>query len=197
MLFLISFIIVASHALFFTLPGRIEKCIQVQTVRGADVWGAYVISGEGDTMVISRVHQPDDTVIWQNQRNTREGSFEFVSENGGIYKLCFRALDAISKTVSFEFTSQDKSELKALAKEEELAPLSEGLVQLTRELDKIYRNIHFYERREKVHRDLSERTCERVLWTSVIKMGVLASISGFQIYMLKSFFNSNAKTSRV
>ncbi|CAG9321168.1 unnamed protein product [Blepharisma stoltei] len=187
MLILIPFLIISCHASFFTLPPRVETCFQLTTAKGSDIWGAYVISGEGDTKVITRVHKPDGIIIWQNPRDTREGSFDFVSENGGKYKLCFRTMDSLAKTVSFEFNSQDKTQFKELPKEEEIGPINDGLTKMNKELDKIYRNIHFYQRREKVHRDLAERTCDRVLWTVLIKIAVLVLISFSQIYMLRKF----------
>lgn len=109
--------------------------------------------------------------------------------------MCFKALDRHSKTVSFEFTSQEEAEEGSLATEEELTPLRNGLKQLSKKLDSVYRNLHFYERRERIHRDLIEQTCDRVLWAGLSKMLVLISVSCLQVYLLRGFFEGKKGTS--
>ncbi|CAG9323715.1 unnamed protein product [Blepharisma stoltei] len=192
----ILFLLNLAQAVYFTLPGHMENCYYLMAAKGSEVVGAYVISGDGDQNVITRLFGPDASILYQSQRKTREGHFEILSENGGKYKFCFRAIDGAPKTVSFEYKTTDKVSEKELAKEEEIAPLAEGLTKMTKKLDMIYRNIHFYERREKVHRDLTERTCDRVIYSAILKILVLGLISLMQIYMLRRFF-SNKGTSRV
>lgn len=192
----IAYLLSVAQAVFFTLPGHMEQCYLVTTAKGHEISGAYVISGDGDQNVITRVFGPDANVAYQSERKSREGQFEMISTNGGQYKLCFRAIDGSPKTVSFEFQTAIKIYDNKLAHEEELNPLNDGLIQITKRLDMIYRNIHFYERREKVHRDLSERTCDRVIYGALLKIFVLGLISLLQIYMLRSFF-ANKNSSRV
>ena len=51
-------------------------------------------------------------------------------------------------------------------------------------------------RREKVHRDLTEQTFDKVLWFSLGKVVALCSISFAQIYVLKSFFDGKPNVSK-
>lgn len=194
MLVFLTMLIGTASALFFNLPGKSEQCFSVNLSRGAEIWGAYVVSGEGDQNVLTRVTGPDGRVHYQSKPKTREGSFELNPEPAGEYRLCFQAKDKNAKTISFEFSSQDKPADDKLATEEEINPFKETLRQLSRNLDSIYRNIHFYERREKIHRDLAERTCDRVLWTAMGKILVLCVISFTQIFMLRRFFESKKST---
>ncbi|CAG9335902.1 unnamed protein product [Blepharisma stoltei] len=194
MLAFLCLLVGTAHALFFNLPGKTEQCFAVTVSRGAELWGVYIVSGEGDQNVLARVTGPDGRVHFQSKPKAREGSFELTPEPTGDYRLCFQAKDSRQKTISFEFSSQEKVVEDKLATEEEMTPLKETLKQLSRNLDSVYRNIHFYERREKIHRDLAERTCDRVLWSAMGKIFVLCVISLMQIFMLRSFFDSKKST---
>jgi hypothetical protein len=91
--------------------------------------------------------------------------------------------------ISFDYRHWDLADSEGLASEEHLKPLENELRVLSNKLDSVYRNINFYERREKTHRDLIERTCDRVLWSVLGKIVILSSIAFTQIYMLKTTFD--------
>ena len=99
-------------------------------------------------------------------------------------------MDKVEKTISFEFgLDDDNQDEESLLGTENIDPLSNSLRDLGKQLDGVYRNIHFYQRREKVHRDLTEQTCDRVMMSAVIKMVVLALVGFLQIYILRGFFS--------
>jgi len=183
------------QGLFFTLEGNSEKCFSLRVRKGHEFWAAYVISGKGDRNVLTQIFESDGSIQYASPKKSREGSLELVSGKGGLHQMCFKALDRHSKTVSFEFTSQEEAEEGSLATEEELTPLRNGLKQLSKKLDSVYRNLHFYERRERIHRDLIEQTCDRVLWAGLSKMLVLISVSCLQVYLLRGFFEGKKGTS--
>lgn len=125
-------------------------------------------------------------------RKAKEGKFQAVSHEGGIHTLCFRMIDKVDKVISFEFALEDNGPDEAtLAKGGSVDPLSNTLRDLAKQLDAVYRNVHFYQRREKVHRDLTEQTCDRVVFSAIIKMIVLAMVGFIQIYVLRGFFTGN------
>ena len=102
-------------------------------------------------------------------------------------------MDFSEKSISFEFSQESQIEEFALAKDDQFEPLNDDIQNLVKNLDTVYRNIHFYERRERVHRDLAEKTCDDLLWSVLIKIAVLCVLSLSQIYALKGFFTDKIR----
>lgn len=179
--------------LFFTLEAKLERCVGVALDSKKEFTGAYLFTGENEQNVIARLKSPQGYILHQSQRGVKEGKFELTSKEEGIYRLCFRATDNTQKIISFELAAkEDKKEL-AVVTDTELEPLTNGLRAMGRVFDLIYRNIHFYQLRERTHRDLTERTCDRILWSAVGKMVSLGAICLVQIYILKSLFKAKAE----
>ena len=181
------------QGLYFVLNGYQQLCMGLTVGKGNAFRGAYVVSGQGERNVLVRVVAPEGTVQYSSPPRSNEGSFELTSAEGGTHNLCFRVADSTQKTISFEYTASEAKEAE-LATESELDPLQESISSMSKYMDKVYRNIHFFERRERVHRDLTERTCDRVLWSALVKMFVLAIITCVQVYVLRGFFDG--KTSK-
>lgn len=177
-----------SQAIFFEL--KEDQCFKEYVVQDQEFWSNYVISGKGDQNVLVQVFSPDKVVLYKSSPKSRQGTFNYVATQSGYYELCFSLLDKQPKTVSINFSSEVQEDW---ATEGEIEPLRNNLKHLSRNLDTVFRNINFYERREKIHRDLTERTCDRVLWSGVFKILVLCGISFTQVIMLTKFF---AKTSQ-
>jgi hypothetical protein len=186
-------LLTVAQALYFTLPGYQQLCFGLTVGKGGSFHGTYVISGQGERNVLVRVVAPGGIVQFTSPPRTSEGSFDLTSTEGGTHDLCFRVADSTQKTIAFEYSASEIKEAE-LATEMELDPLQDSIAVMAKSMDKVYRNIHFFERRERVHRDLAERTCDRVLWSALVKMFVLAIITCLQVYVLRGFFDS--KTSK-
>ena len=179
-----------THALYFVLPTTKEQCFGLQVGKGKGFFGEFVISGQGEENVITRCTAPSGKIDYMSPRKAKEGKFQAKSIEGGTHNLCFRTVDKVEKTISFEFgLDDDNQDEESLLGTENIDPLSNSLRDLGKQLDGVYRNIHFYQRREKVHRDLTEQTCDRVMMSAVIKMVVLALVGFLQIYILRGFFS--------
>lgn len=178
-----------ASALYFTLPGYQQLCFGLTVGKGNSFHGAYVVSGQNERNVLVRVVAPGGSVQFTSQPKSSEGSFDLTSAEGGTHDLCFRVADSTQKSIAFEYSASENKEAE-LATETELDPLQDSIATMARSMDKIYRNVHFFERRERVHRDLAERTCDRVLWSALVKMFVLAIITCVQVYVLRGFFDS-------
>lgn len=187
------FLISQSQALFFTLEGNAEQCFDLYVGKKHEFWGGFVISGENDQNVYTKLASSKGKT--QYESNDREGSFGLESV-GDIHTLCFRSLDSSITIISFEFSSEDEIEEEKLTTEEGLIPLRDSLKKITRNLDIVYRNLNFYENREKIHRDLAERTCDKVLLGGIWKIVVIIGVCLSQIYILRNYFN-NKDHSRV
>jgi hypothetical protein len=189
-------LLIAAQGLFFTLePGR-EQCFSLTVGKGHSFGGAYLISGKGEEFVMTRVYSPSNKIVYNNTPKTKEGEFKLNSAEGGIYKLCFRPIDSSPKVISFEFEHEwDELDDDDFATEEALRELGTSVRELFKNLHTISRNIHFFERRERTHRDLTEQTCDRVAWSGLVKMLVLGVITFTQIFMLKRLFENKKPNS--
>ena len=184
------FLAALARSISFTLEGAEPRCFNQLVDEGKDLSGAYVISGINDLEVVTTVVDSHGQAVYTSQPGTREGKFDSKADARGFYRLCFQTNDGSSKSISFEFYIQEGLQEENVATQEELNPLRSSLRKLSRNLDTVYRNIQFYERRERTHRDLAEITCDRVMLSAIIKMIVLVAISLAQIYMLRIFFNN-------
>ena len=178
-----------TSALFTTLPGYTEYCFFVDGKSGQKLWGEYVISGEGDLNVLTRFFDSMKKPKYTGAKGTREGKFEFTLTSDEYHELCFKAQDGDPKVISFEFSQEDP--VTHLAAEDHFQPIEDEVKMTSRLLETVYRNLHFYERRERVHRDLTERTCDNILRSVLVKIVVLCCISLTQIYVLRGLFASD------
>jgi hypothetical protein len=183
------------QGIFFTLNSKTEFCIGVEVKKSKELWGDYVISGEGDKNVITTLYDPKNIVEYISEKDTREGKFAIKKPAGGIHRTCFKATDGVQKTVSLEINTEEPPEDKVIT-EEEIEPFQINLKRALRSIESINRNLHFYQRREKVHRDLTEKTCDRVLWTAVIKLLTIFSISLLQGWGVTKLLSSS-QTSKI
>lgn len=179
--------------LFFTLEPKLERCVGVLLAGKKEFAGAYLFTGQDEQNVIARLKSPQGYILHQSQRGVKEGKFELESKEEGIYRLCFRSTDNTEKIISFELAAKEGRKDLEVVTDSELEPLTNGLRSMGRVFDLIYRNIHFYQLRERTHRDLTERTCDRILWSAVGKMASLGAICLVQIYILKSLFKAKAE----
>lgn len=183
----VVYLALACYSLFIQLPGYTEYCFSIDGKKGQKLWGEYVVSGEGDVNVLTRFFNGMKKSVYVGPKGTREGKFEEVLKQDEFHELCFKALDADPKTISFEFSHEEQ--VTDLAAEDQFLPLDDEIKLTSRLLETVYRNLHFYERRERVHRDLTEKTCDSILRNVLIKIVVLSCISLTQIYVLRGLFS--------
>lgn len=180
---------ISCYALTFTLPGFTEYCFSIEAIAPQVIWGAYIVSGDGDTNVLARVFDSKKKPKYASAKTTREGKFEIKVAESQMYELCFRALDAEEKEVGFEFSKDLNINEFTFPKGDEFEPLNDDISLCSHRLDEVYRNLEFYESRERVNRDLTERTCDNILWSVLLKIIVLCGLSLTQLYVLQGFFN--------
>ena len=171
------------------------RCFNQRVEVGSDVSISYIVSGEKEHNVITTVMDPRGKVVFNNPPMTREGKYEAKSSGVGNYRLCFQSKDSSAKSISFDFYLQEGLQEEKMATQDEINPMRTNFRKLSRNLDTVYRNIQFYERREKTHRDLAELTCDRVLISGLIKIVVLFVVSVGQGFILRGFFNNKPANS--
>mmetsp|Transcript_18398 Transcript_18398/g.33093 ORF Transcript_18398/g.33093 Transcript_18398/m.33093 type:complete len:195 (-) Transcript_18398:2887-3471(-) len=178
------------HGIFFSLEPALEQCFSLHVVKGHNFSGAFLISGRGEEFVITRVFSPTNKVLYSNPPKAKSGEFKLTGEEAGLHKLCFRPIDSSPKVVSFELEHTWDELDEDYATEDTLRELAGTVRELSTNLNSISRNIHFFTRRERTHRDLTEQTCDRVAWSGLMKMLILGVITFTQIFMLKKLFDN-------
>ena len=76
--------------------------------------------------------------------------------------------------------------------EGQIQPFENKLSGTLRNLKNVMRNIKFYQRRERVYNSLSEKTCERLLWTAGLKVFGLLFIFLLQIFGITKILSSTS-----
>ena len=181
-----------TNGVFFTLKNKGETCIGIK-VKGREVlWGEYVLSGENEKEVIVTLYDPKNTIEYSNAKNTREGKFHIKNPSNGTHRLCFKLkFNERSVNVSFEMKTEELAELNFI-NEGQIQPFENKLSGTLRNLKNVMRNIKFYQRRERVYNSLSEKTCERLLWTAGLKVFGLLFIFLLQIFGITKILSSTS-----
>lgn len=180
-----------TQGIFIQLNSKVEQCINHYVKDSPELWGAYIISGEGEKNVKVTLYDPKNVVEYISDENSREGKIKVKKPSSGVHRLCFRSSDNQSKSISFELKSEISS-VETVTVEEQLEPLEIGLRQASRNMESVYRNLHFYQRREKTHRDISERNCDRIWWATILKITCLVTITLLQIWGLTHILNRSS-----
>lgn len=178
--------------LFFTLEPKIERCIGISLMESMSFSGTYVFTGTHERNVIARVKSPQNFIMHQSPRGAREGVFELTSQDAGIHKLCFRTTDHVAKIISFHLEKKETQADELVITEEDMHPLTATLSAMGRRYDAVYRNVHFYQLRERTHRDLAEQTCDRILWCALVKVCILVVIALVQVKTMKGLLSSKS-----
>ena len=139
--------------------------------------------------VLTRLFDSKKKIKFASESGTREGKLELIANENQLYELCFKSVDSDDKTVSFELSQNELSQVVTPVSNDGFEPLSDDLSESTSLLEGVYRNLQFYEERERINRDLTERTCDSILWSVLLKIAVLCGISLTQLYVLKGIFN--------
>jgi emp24/gp25L/p24 family/GOLD len=179
------------QGIYFTLSDKREYCIGVTVKNAKELWGQYIISGEGDKNVVITMKDSSDKLEFASKRNSREGKIHVKSPKEGTHSLCFKSKDSKPKAISFDVHSDETSDGK-VATDDEIEPFQKSLKKVGRTVDIVYRNLRFYKLREKVHRDLSEKTCDRVIWATGFKVFSLVLVSLLQIWGLTKMISSSS-----
>lgn len=178
-----------SHSISLTMQKRGQsKCFYLFAETGKVVSGEYIISGERDHNVGVTLTSSEQKLLYSNPQNTREGKFDYTIDRKSNLMLCFVSKDNLQKIISFEFYINEGMNEDRLAGLGELRVLSNIFILAAKRFDAIYRNLQFYEIREKAHRDLAEINCDRIVWMAAIKIVVLLTITFTQMWTLTRFF---------
>jgi len=119
--------------------------------------------------------------------------FQFVAEDGGDHKICYRALVdswwANNKVkLEVDFVSSAGRDIIEPIGEQKLGYLAKRVSDLGKKLFHISKEQNMLRDREAAFRDISERTNSRVAWMTIFQIIVLGATCTWQVSHLKSFF---------
>mmetsp|Transcript_4409 Transcript_4409/g.7256 ORF Transcript_4409/g.7256 Transcript_4409/m.7256 type:complete len:217 (+) Transcript_4409:32-682(+) len=188
-----------------TIPARSEECFYETILKGTDVGMEFLVTSGGALDIDATVTGPPTGEGLYAARKETEGKYYFVTHLKGEYTFCFsnKMSSVTEKTVSVQINvgkqrSEEEIILSILSGRENdddeeatipvVSPLQSSILQLADGLHAVQGEEKYMRMRERAHRDTSESTNSRILYWSIFENVVLISISVWQVYYLKRFF---------
>ena len=192
MKFLLFFIFafISSESLSFTLKGiNNNRCYKLNADINDTISLAYMISGLNEFSVLVTINNHNMQNLYSNYYKTREGNFIYKVIERGLYSLCFQSFDKSFKSISFEFLIKNKEEFNNdYIIQTELNPIRSILLEIDDKLNNISRNLHFYQQRTIAYHNLTDSTHNKILWSALLKLGVLILVLFLRILGLTRLF---------
>merc|ERR1711924_244491 len=180
-----------SEALFFELkPGPPGECFKATPAQGHRLVGSYEADGPEEGGVV-QILDSSGGVIWKSEDSSSKFELEVV--NDGVHKLCFSSSVKENQMISFNFRN-DKPMAASSGEDQEFVTkdhtdkVGEMVAKLKARAADILEQQEFAITREAVHRDTAESTNSRVMWWTIVEVISLVSLTAFQVYYLRSFF---------
>eukprot|EP01115_Flamella_aegyptia_P005658 TRINITY_DN2368_c1_g1_i1.p1 TRINITY_DN2368_c1_g1~~TRINITY_DN2368_c1_g1_i1.p1 ORF type:complete len:213 (-),score=37.67 TRINITY_DN2368_c1_g1_i1:169-807(-) len=196
---LILFVFVNSiQSIYFDVGPHREECFYEMVEQGTDIGLTYQIIKGGKLDIDILITGPDGRIVYEGKKE-KVGKYFFLAHAKGYFKFCFsnRMSQVTAKTVSMNLSIGKNGEKKQ-AKEEEkemddklfetFSPLQHSILQLADGLAGIKAEEQYQRLRERVHRNTTESTNSRVLYAALFETLILISLSLWQIYNLRKFF---------
>eukprot|EP00792_Barthelona_sp_PAP020_P005108 TRINITY_DN2500_c0_g1_i1.p1 TRINITY_DN2500_c0_g1~~TRINITY_DN2500_c0_g1_i1.p1 ORF type:complete len:215 (-),score=61.70 TRINITY_DN2500_c0_g1_i1:59-661(-) len=185
----LSLFIAQSLALTFRVEPNREECFYEDVTAGTKVSGTYQVAQGGLLDIDVRVWSPEESMIYAADRR-HDGEFSFTAVTPGTYRFCFgnHMSKMTPKLVQFHLHNDDDHTKGGFAKDSDLTPLEQSVINLRDELRAITEEQQYMKARERRHRNTTESTNARVLWYSFLEAIVLVCVSLWQIFYLRRMF---------
>lgn len=178
---------------------RHRECFYEELGQGVKCTGSFqVLTGQTSISLpgdfVFTITDSSGTLVYdsmdKNQRKEEEGKFKFTSSKDGLHAFCFNNRNSQSdKVVGFTIlVHEGKDEPESVARRGKLSPLEEKIIALSDGLETMQEQQRYLRARESVHSLTTQSTNSRVLWWSFIEAFVLVSMSLWQVYYLRNFF---------
>jgi len=94
-----------------------------------------------------------------------------------------------NRRVTLEVSSGvDTTDFAKVARDEHLNKMELEALKIQRNLEEVVGDLGYFKRREERHRDTNESTNGRVMWFSLVSMGIIVAIGSWQLLYLRRFF---------
>eukprot|EP00163_Fabomonas_tropica_P020935 TRINITY_DN3686_c0_g1_i3.p1 TRINITY_DN3686_c0_g1~~TRINITY_DN3686_c0_g1_i3.p1 ORF type:complete len:221 (+),score=67.96 TRINITY_DN3686_c0_g1_i3:265-927(+) len=193
-------------ALQFTVEPERPRCISeeveanqmmiVDWATFAEDWGDASQQGHHLDLDI-KMTNPNGAIVYQRPNLGRSGKFSHRAVLAGDYFVCLEAklakgatyVAGMKRKVSIHFkVGVEAKDYTGIAQKEHLKPIEIQMRKLEDLLKEAGDEMLYLRQREERMRDTNESTNSRVVWWSVFSVVILASMTVWQVYYLKKFF---------
>jgi len=181
------YFLAASNALITEIGPSQEDTFYKQLQVDDAIIFEYQVIGGGALDIDVVVTGPNGNTIY-SETKASEGDYEFNAEEEGFYRFSFsnKMSTLTTKLVSFNILEDDL--ISDPVKSSDIDPLQSAILELSHGLHSMLSELKYMALREHAHHTTSESTNSRVLWSSFFEWVMLCSMSLWQLYYLKGFF---------
>eukprot|EP00163_Fabomonas_tropica_P024617 TRINITY_DN4243_c0_g1_i2.p1 TRINITY_DN4243_c0_g1~~TRINITY_DN4243_c0_g1_i2.p1 ORF type:complete len:199 (-),score=57.39 TRINITY_DN4243_c0_g1_i2:123-719(-) len=177
----------AAYAINFNVEAGRKDCFWDEQTEHMPVSGSFQVTAGGFLDIDVTIYEPDGRLIFEATRES-EGKFAYVSSTSGLFKFCFSNEMSTMTSKSVNFQIIHGHEINSPAKAQHLNAIEQSVVKLTDQSNNLMSELKYFRARERAHRNTTESTNARVLWWSFFEAACLVSMSMWQIYYLRRFF---------
>lgn len=188
----------STESLRFELQSGHTKCISEDIKSNSMTVGKYSLVNPNEGQPLPDSHRVTVRVTSSYGNNyhygdrVQNGQFAFVAAEAGDYMTCFWAVDhnpVITLTIDFDWkTGVAAKDWSNVAKKGSVDVMELELKKLQETVTSIHDEMFYLREREEEMQELNRTTNSRMFWLSLLSLSVCLSVSGLQLWHLKSFF---------
>ncbi|XP_050498441.1 transmembrane emp24 domain-containing protein 3 [Diabrotica virgifera virgifera] len=176
--------------LTFELPDSAKECFHEEIKKNTSCTLEYQVVTGGNYDVDVALEDPKGNILYK-QVKMQFDSHTFVSQDHGIYKVCFsNEFSTFShKLVYMDFQVGEEQPLPGIGEHATVLTQMESSAQeIHKSLNTILDYQTHHRLREAQGRKRAEELNERVLWWSIMETLAVITIAFGQVFVLKNFF---------
>ncbi|KAK2434644.1 transmembrane emp24 domain-containing protein p24delta9 [Trifolium repens] len=188
----------STESLRFELQSGQTKCITEDIKSNSMTVGEYTIVNPNDGYPLPDSHRVTVRVTSFHGNNyhygdrVQSGQFAFSAAEAGDYMTCFWAVDnkpEVTLTIDLEWkTGVAAKDWSNVAKKGQVDVMEIEIKKLQDTVSAIHDEMFFLREREEEMQELNRTTDNRMFWLSLLSLFVCLSVTGLQLWHLKSFF---------
>ncbi|WJX44787.1 hypothetical protein P8452_31730 [Trifolium repens] len=188
----------STESLRFELQSGQTKCITEDIKSNSMTVGKYTIVNPNDGYPLPDSHRVTVRVTSSHGNNyhygdrVQSGQFAFSAAEAGDYMTCFWAVDnkpEVTLTIDLEWkTGVAAKDWSNVAKKGQVDVMEIEIKKLQDTVSAIHDEMFFLREREEEMQELNRTTDNRMFWLSLLSLFVCLSVTGLQLWHLKSFF---------
>ncbi|XP_028757542.1 transmembrane emp24 domain-containing protein p24delta3 [Neltuma alba] len=186
-----------AEAIWLNIPSSGTKCVSEEIQSNVVVLADYVVVADHPDAhhlptISAKVTSPYGNNLHHNE-NVTHGQFAFTTTESGNYLACFwvdgQHQEGEATSLNLEWkTGISAKNWETVARKEKIEGVELELRKLEGAVEAIHENLIYLKNREAEMREVSEKTNARVAWLSIMSLGVCISVSAFQLWYLKRYF---------
>ncbi|XP_076888667.1 transmembrane emp24 domain-containing protein p24delta9-like isoform X2 [Bidens hawaiensis] len=180
----------------FELESGHSKCVAEDIKINSMTAGHYSVVNPNEGQPLPESHKITVKVNSENyyylSENVQSGQFAFQAVEAGDYLACFTVVDhqpPVKISVEFDWkpgvAAKDWSNV---AKKGSVDAMEYELKKLADTITLIHEEMFYLREREREMQELNKQTNSRIAWLSLLSLFICLSVTGIQVWHLKSFF---------